>query len=321
VLYQYNGETCIHLFDVSKGNSLKKLCLLQAQDTCVLEDISPNADKTAAASIVGGDWLITGLHYDNSFRLYKASIRPLRLALKQTVKFHTDVVCCLGVLADCKLVTGSKDGVLALWEVSLGRQESVVKYRATLRGHSSEILKIEGNADLVLVCSLSRDGLLLLHDLRSGELFNSVRPPFSQVNTFALSSQGLLAVSVDNSAPRVVIYSTNGELGRGPLQDMNFLHFDWYSTMKASRDIAVDSVFQMQFNLEGDYLMAASPSFFIISAVYEPLHLPFLYPARQHLTAFALDQDESRVLVHLHRTTFVLISKAEDNQRRRMNGV
>jgi hypothetical protein len=321
VVYQYDGETCLHLFDGSKANCLKKLGLLQIQDTCALEDISPFAGRAVAASIVGGDWLITGLHNDNSFRLYKASIRPLRLALKQTVKFHTDVVCCLGFLADSKLVTGSKDGVLALWEVSLGKQESIVKYRATLRGHSTEILKVEGNADLELVCSLSRDGLLLLHDLRTGELFNSLRPPCSQVNTFAMSSQGLLAVSVDDSAPRVLIYSTNGELGRGPLQDMNFLHFDWYSTMKACGDIAVDSVFQMQFNLEGDYLMAASPSFFTIFAVFEPLHLPFLYPARQHVTAFALDQDESRVMMHLHRTTFVLVSKSDDSQRRRMNSV
>jgi WD40 repeat protein len=315
VTYQYEGSTCLYIFDASKSGLLKSLYQLPTRDTCLLEDVSPMAGKAAAATIIEDEWLVSGLHNDNSFRLYKASIKPLKLALKLTVKFHADVVCSLVALDDL-LVSGSKDGTLALWEVSLLRQEPSVKYRATLRGHSSEILKVEANSDLLLVGSMSRGGLMLLHDLRSGELFNSIRPHFSQVNTFALSSQGVVAVSVDHLAPRVVIYSISGDLGRGPLREMNFNEQDWYILMKASGDLAQDFLFQLQFNHDGDFLLCASPSFFAILPVYEPDLMPFLYPARQRIMNFAVDQDESRVVINLHRTCFVRVCKLDESQRR-----
>lgn len=305
VVYLYEGSICLHLFDANKGSMLKSLMSMQARDTCPIEDVSPVPNKATAATLLSSDWLVTGLHHDNSFRLYKASIKPLKLVLRQTVRYHNDVVCCVHGLGDDILVTGSRDGALVLWEACL----PTVRFRAALRGHDSEILKIEANAELVLVGSISKRGSILLHDLRSGELFNLITPQHSHVNTFALSSQGFVAVSVGYLVPHIVLYSINGELGRGPLREIDFVQQDWYSAMKASEDIGQDYVFQLQFNRDGDHLISASLSFFAILSVYEPDRMPFLYPARQRITAFSVDPEEIRILLHIHRIHFLRLTK------------
>jgi WD40 repeat protein/serine/threonine protein kinase len=120
-----------------------------------------------------------------------ADRRPLRLPTE-----HTATVNSLVFSKDGKrLVTGSFDRTIKLWDVSLPREGAVPGSLLTFRGHAKGVLCVALSDDGEYLASASEDRTLKVWDARRGENLLTLRGHTQEVESVAFNPGGRLLVS------------------------------------------------------------------------------------------------------------------------------
>lgn len=326
VIFDSEGRYYAHFFDVNRPDMFKLLESYTSKDTCELDLVKVNFPLEA----VNSEWfafseskvLVSGRHPDHSFRFHVVLTKPFRVFTKLQVLHHCDVISCLDLAEDSLLATGALDGSLSLWEVDLRNSDLGCKLRVSLRGHSSAITQITINAALQLVASLSfvssiQSGLILLHDVNTGCLFNNiVAAPNYIPRCIALSKHGLLAVGLASESARVVLHSINSAVYGRPLEEIHFSAYQGYNEVKANSSISKDELKCLKFSSEGDFLITGGDGTFGIVPVYDKEIVPYFYGAKVLVRVIAVDPDERRVIACPQMQSFLQFMKFTSLQRK-----
>ena len=160
-------------------------------------------------------------HYDNSLVVSAMDSTHGNPTQTQALFGHKDLVTCVDMDGE-SIVTGSRDTTLQLWQVASGA-DGALRFRVAERpkgvyyGHHTEVSCVCISERLDLVVSGSRDGSVLVHELRSCRLIRELRPP----NPDAASSDvsiGVIRITwrgdvfVYSNAHIMFVYSLNGAL-------------------------------------------------------------------------------------------------------------
>uniref|UniRef100_A0A1I8IRA4 NBCH_WD40 domain-containing protein n=1 Tax=Macrostomum lignano TaxID=282301 RepID=A0A1I8IRA4_9PLAT len=143
-------------------------------------------------------------YWDKSFRVYSTD---------------TGKIIQCNFSQDCYVVTGSSDCTLLLWLWSskssaiVGDSPDAPAPKATLTGHHEEITVVAISAELGIIVSGSKDGLLLMHTTH-GELIRSLDlPPGTSVpDLVSINREGVICVKLDDDV--CASYTLNGKLMR-----------------------------------------------------------------------------------------------------------
>jgi hypothetical protein len=293
VIYEQDNKLFAFLNDESQSDWLKQLCSFPG---CELENVvkSPFGVLGGCFALTEGRVLIASSFADCSFRFYNFNGKT-ELSLREAVHFHSALVTCLHDSDDNVLATADQEGVVAVWDLDFNGSV-LCSLRGVLRTQSVGIRQVTISQPLQLVLSLNFEGCVFLHDLRSCELFNVLRPDCTP-SCAAISSLGMIAVGVQDEVPIVQLYSFNGSQCRAPLKTI--------SGSQDSRDRG-DKVKWLQFNSAGDYLMSVGACTFSIWPVYEAV--PAFVYSSGIVNAVSIDSEERQVLLHCRE--FVLLRRA-----------
>jgi len=150
--------------------------------------------KASFASVGGGKFLLSTGHWDNSLRLTSTEGKAL-----QSLATHKDRVTSLVVCGQWgPIVTASHDTTVMVWDLlqTTARTKSKVRVaeqpRHVLYGHTGRVSCLAASADVGVVASGSDDGMLLLHDLRKGEVVRGIQVPEggSEITHLVMSAAG-----------------------------------------------------------------------------------------------------------------------------------
>ena len=154
-----------------------------------------NSDwKASFASVGGGKLLLSTGHWDNSLRLTSTEGKVL-----QSLATHKDRVTSLAVCGQWgPVVTASHDTTVMVWDLlqTTTRTKSKLRVaeqpRHVLYGHTGRVACLAASADVGVVASGSDDGMLLLHDLRKGEVVRGIQVPEggSEITHLVMSAAG-----------------------------------------------------------------------------------------------------------------------------------
>ena len=116
----------------------------------------------------------------------------------------------------CFFLTGSEDCTVLLWhwnartQTIVGESAECPTPRAALTGHESAVTTVAVSAEMGLVVSGSRGGLVLVHTT-FGDLLRSLEPleALGSPQNIVLSREALAAVHYDKG--NVVTYTVNGK--------------------------------------------------------------------------------------------------------------
>jgi WD40 repeat protein/tRNA A-37 threonylcarbamoyl transferase component Bud32 len=146
-------------------------------------------------------------------------------ALVRTLVGHSGSVNACTVTADGRrVVSGSEDGTLKVWDLESGR---VI---ATLEGHAGEVRACAVTADGRRVVSGSEDGTLKVWDLESGRVVATLRGHAGSVNACAVTADGR-AVSASEDATLKV-----WDLDRGQVLAVLEGHAGWVRACAVTAD-------------------------------------------------------------------------------------
>lgn len=110
--------------------------------------------------------------------------------LSKVLKGDSDTVNSVAVTGDGRLiVSGSRDGIVRVWEVETG------KCIATLKGHQGAVLGVSITADGRRVVSSSIERVVRVWDLDSGKCVAILKGHTQAVNTVAITADGRRTVS------------------------------------------------------------------------------------------------------------------------------
>jgi len=155
---------------------------------------------------------------DSCFCLF---IEPELAKIAQIVYGHFGIVTCLSrsecnITSDCYIASGSEDCTVLLWhwnartQTIVGESAECPTPRAALTGHESAVTTVAVSAEMGLVVSGSRGGLVLVHTT-FGDLLRSLEPleALGSPQNIVLSREALAAVHYDKG--NVVTYTVNGK--------------------------------------------------------------------------------------------------------------
>ena len=118
----------------------------------------------------GENRIISGYQYDKSFKAYN-----LNGLLEYSMHCHTDLVTSVCTVGN-SLITGSADSFMYIWHEPKPQEKSLQAIKGNkLLGHNSKILQIRGIELYQIIISLGQDGIILIHDLRNGELIRGIK--------------------------------------------------------------------------------------------------------------------------------------------------
>lgn len=128
----------------------------------------------------------------------------------------SDVVTCLALSQDgSTLVTGSADTTVMLWDLPHALSSSAAwpeHPRKVLFGHDDEVTCIAVNSAMDVVVSGSKDGTMIVHELKRGRYIRTISlPSRSVVSLLELSTLGDI-VALCREDMRLYRYSINGRL-------------------------------------------------------------------------------------------------------------
>eukprot|EP00826_Nyctotherus_ovalis_P019119 TRINITY_DN15842_c0_g1_i3.p1 TRINITY_DN15842_c0_g1~~TRINITY_DN15842_c0_g1_i3.p1 ORF type:complete len:598 (+),score=93.91 TRINITY_DN15842_c0_g1_i3:134-1927(+) len=160
---------------------------------------------------VKGDSLITCRHYDNSWKILNHSGN-----VERSIRFHKAMVNCVCILDSSNtLFTGSKDGVVAMWQLP---QNDVAWY---VKSHDLKITSMDVSERLGMVASVSVDGTVTIRRAHDGSLLRVIdlrgksEEGKSVVGYIRLSQRGYVVVVINLKGRKsgcIFVYSINGEL-------------------------------------------------------------------------------------------------------------
>ena len=166
--------------------------------------------RSNAAYALVWPYLISGLHWDNSFKLHEFETGKMLVSMVH----HLGLVTCLAYNQGV-LVSGSLDSTLAVWELRSTKSQKLLidpSPHLTLLGHSSGLKQCHVSSSQRLVLSLSLDSILIFHSLYDGTALHRIDPgPDFTANIVALSSLSVVACC-SREQKSVRVYSCNGKL-------------------------------------------------------------------------------------------------------------
>jgi len=129
----------------------------------------------------------------------RASAAPVDL-FKLTLKGHLSAVTCVAISPDGRrVVSGSRDKTLKVWDVATG------KCLATLKGHSNSVCSVAISPDGRRVASGSYDETVKVWDVATGECVATLTGHWKQVLCVAVFPDGRRVVSCDANYMSVVV--------------------------------------------------------------------------------------------------------------------
>ncbi|CAG9318802.1 unnamed protein product [Blepharisma stoltei] len=239
------------------------------------------------------DKLVSGFHIDNSFKVHK-----LNGNLLMSICHHAGLVTC--VAAASFLFSGSMDTSIVSWSNFLSDSTKAKPYNLYL-GHTEAIKQLSVSGNYQVLVSLSNDGTVLLHDIRSAEclkkLFGKSENPCKFIS---ISEMGLVACSIYPDVIR--IFSINGSEFRDIYIDQDEIH----------------NVHDMQFNKTGENLLIGTNNAVGFYDIFEENIKAFkrvceniitvVYPTGQEFLIFAINKDTTSVI-------YTLETSAKDARR------
>jgi WD40 repeat protein len=137
-------------------------------------------------------------------RIIIAQFATLKIWNPQTEKYeftmegHMDLITCVIVLPNGRLVSGSCDKTLRVWNVQTGKQSNPKgNCELILRGHTDRINSIASLSDNQIV-SGSNDKTIRIWDLTKGECINILKGHCGRINSVAvLPDKRIVSVSSD----------------------------------------------------------------------------------------------------------------------------
>ncbi|XP_036393977.1 neurobeachin-like protein 2 isoform X2 [Megalops cyprinoides] len=195
---------------------------------------SSGVDLGARVLVVSNDGrlLFSGGHWDCSLRVTALG----KGKLVGRISRHIDVVTCLALdLCGIYLISGSRDTTCIVWQVlqqggfCSGLSPQPVQ---VLCGHDQEVTCVAISTELDMAVSGSKDGTLVLHSVRRGQLLHTLRPACesglgARVTELAVGMEGHIVAQTiveGRSAGKekycLYLYSVNGrELASVPLEE------------------------------------------------------------------------------------------------------
>jgi hypothetical protein len=304
VVFEQANKLLASTFNANQPDLLKHLSLIK--EACELQRIVEVGSLPIANcfAFTESRILIACRFADCCFKLYTFNYKASKLNLKETVHFHSAVVTCVDWSEDSVLATADLEGVIALWDVNLASR-SLCTLRGVLRSQSFGIKQVLISQPLQLVMSLDLEGCIFLHDIRSCELFNVLRPE-TVPNYVSVSSHGLIALALPAKEPKIQIYSLNGIQTRAPLKTILGLQSLKYA--EVNQDFDKDEVKWIQFSSTGDFIMAAGTLSFSIWSVHETC-LPYVFWPNSFTQTVAIDPEEKQILLGAQRRDFILVRR------------
>jgi len=236
--------------------------------------------RSAAAYVLAWPHLISGLHWDNSFKVHEFETGKLYASLTH----HSDLVTCLAYTGGV-LVSGSLDSTLAVWDVRSSKSQKILidPYpHLSLLGHCAGVKQCCVSAALRVVVSLGLDGGVLAHSLNDG--LTLLRLEASQEFTpylIALSCFGLIACcSRENQNIR--IHSCNGQL---------------LQTSPQQSDLSIAR--QLFFSAAGEHLLVMCANSILVFSAY----------ALEEQMEIALDQSPAAVTMTMEDQNVVGVNQ------------
>jgi hypothetical protein len=218
--------------------------------------------------------LVSGMHMDNSIKLHS-----LKGHLLRSLTHHCGVVTCLASTDDT-LLSGSIDTSIALWKL---KDEGVRHIPSKLLlGHSTGIIQVCASGAQKLVVSLDMSGLILLHDLRTGNITRCIEISESSRFVFriAFSELGIIAAAMPNEQC-IHLYYINGE------------------KIKTEKT-ADEEVECIMFNSLGDCLVTGGNETITILNIFEDSeHRRYSTPVQTTVQSLALTPGDLQVLVSM----------------------
>jgi hypothetical protein len=301
-----SGRYFVFFFDAAKTDPSRLYDnITSARFSAELDNIAELAEPLDSSDFVmlSEKFLVVSRFSDMTFKFFRVTLNPVKLELKLIVAHHLGVVNCLAGVKDTCLVTGCVDGSMALWDVT----ETCV-FKSQLRGHDMGIRQIKVNQPCQLAVSLSGPSKILLHDLRSGSLFNEIETQ-GPVSSLDLSKMGLIAAA---SGTTVTFYSINGSLGRGTLlvQSLGGLVGE------------EAQILSTKFTAEGEFLLLSGTfASYVVSPVYSLKTVPKAFETYSPVAQLELDWEEKVlwVLPEAHQGTKVHRTSEVSEMLRRLS--
>jgi len=166
------------------------------------------------AARFNGAQVITCRHYDKSWKITDCSSG----SIKESVFFHKRMVSCVCTADnETKIITGSDDGVIAIWHNTFDRPV----WHAS--NHCLGVVSIDACGKLDLVMSAGEENTIVIRKLSNGKLIRIIRPESSlqgisyKISHIRFSVRGYVIIikkckdieKVENDY--IFVYSVNGE--------------------------------------------------------------------------------------------------------------
>ncbi|CAG9335745.1 NBEAL1_1 [Blepharisma stoltei] len=246
------------------------------EDPRIILDKNPNQ-----YCLLGEKYIVSGFHIENSFKVHN-----LKGILIQSIHHHAGLVTCVASIDDL-LFTGSLDASICLW-LHIGEKQKIIKPRRIYLGHSSVIRQISASPSYQVLVSLSSNGLILMHDIRSGDCLKSF-PQVSQSlpRAVAISELGIIAAAISEEN-LIVVYSLNGEVIR---------------CLEVKRDL----IWCIQFDASGEFLISGGTEsigfvgvFDEDKKVYREVQstvMAICLPKGQEFIIYAMNKEEAQLCI------------------------
>ncbi|XP_069051092.1 neurobeachin-like protein 2 [Lepisosteus oculatus] len=233
---------------------------------------SPGVQLGSRVLVVSNDarLLFSGGHWDCSLRVTALT----KGKLVGRICRHIDVVTCLALdLCGIYLISGSRDTSCIVWQVlQQGGFSSGLAPRPVqvLSGHDQEVTCVAISTELDMAVSGSKDGTVIVHTVRRGQLLRTLRPPCESCSAASVTE---LAVSMEGH----IVTQTVIE-GRSPHKDKYTLHLYSINGKQLASVTLEEQVTAL-------YLV---PDFAILGTAEGNLHIRELYSLQLAVSPLAL---------------------------------